>query len=266
MLGKLIKFDIKNLGGNLVPMYLCLAAIAFIDRIIQILKDTEFLSSIPAFGYIANTTHILVPIGIIFLFVWLLISGIHYFRNNIMKDQGYLMHTLPVTSYQLVASKVIVVFFYLLLTTLVSYLILGIAVGKVFWHQKIYTDILYFLGKSNAITLCCLLGSYFLVYYMYLILAAYLSFSLAYSILDRYRSLITGVVFVLLYSLGKCGELALLIILNVTGMINMNMNIEQIGKPEILSLCIPILVIYLLLSVLCYFITGRWLQKRLNID
>lgn len=264
MLGKLIKYDMKNLGRNMLPLYLCLAIIAVTDRMLQLLNDMKFFAKIPAFSYIANTTHILVPIGIILLFLMLLILGIRYFKNNIMGDQGYLMHTLPVTSYQLVASKIMVVFFYTLITAVVSYLVLAVALGKIFLYQKIYTDLLFFMEKSNAIFICSLAGVYFLIYYMYLVFAAYLSFSIAYSVFGRYRGLLTGVIFVFLYILGKCGELATIVALYFMGI--MEIEIEKLSRTEFLYICVPLLIIYLMLNALCYFVTGGWLQKRLNID
>lgn len=264
MLGKLIKFDMKNMGKNMVTLYLSLAVIAVTDRLLQTLRNMKFFAKIPAVDVIANTTHILVPIGIILLFLMLLILGVLYFKNNIMGDQGYLMHTLPVTSYQLVASKIIVVLFYLVSTVVVSYLMLALALGKIFWYQKIYSDLLHFLEKSDVIFMGLLVGIYFLIYYMYLVLAATLSFSIAYSVFSRYRRLLTGVIFIFLYMLGKCGELATLVGWYFMGI--MELEIEQVGRTEFLYLCVPLLIFYLMLNILCYFITGRWLQKRLNID
>lgn len=264
MLGKLIKFDMKNLGSNMFPLYLCLAVIALTDQILQMLKDTKFFAKIPAFGYIANTTHILVPIGICLLFLMLLIFGIRYFKDNIMGDQGYLMHTLPVTSYQLVASKVIVVLFYALVTAVVGYLVLAVALGKIFWYQKIYTDLLFFMDKSDAIFMCFLVGIYYLIYYMYLVFAGYLSFSIAYSGFGKHRGLLTGVIFAFLYILGKCGELAMIVAWYFMGIIEIE--IEKLSRTEFLYICVPLLIIYLVLNILCFFITGGWLQKRLNID
>jgi len=264
MLGKLIRFDMKNLGDSIIPMYLCLAVIAVTDRIFQILKGVDAFSRIQAVGFIANTTHILSAVGVLLLFVMLLILGIRYYRNNMMGDQGYLMHTLPVTPYQLVASKTIAVLLYVLVTAVVGYLILAVAIGKLFWGSKIYTDILYFMGQTKAIAISVVFVVYILLYFLYLFLAAYLSFSVAYSSLTKYRNIAAGAIFVLLYIVGKCGEL--IVVYGLSRMGTTEMDLETVGMSEILSLCIPCIMIYLALSVGCYLLTGRWLQKCLNID
>ncbi|MDE6850926.1 MAG: hypothetical protein K2J67_00340 [Lachnospiraceae bacterium] len=264
MLGKLLKYDMKNLGASMIPMYLCLAVIVVIDRIIQMLRKIDALSRIPAVGYIANTTHILSAVGVIILFVMLLILGILYYRNNIMGDQGYLMHTLPVTSYQLVASKVITVLSYVVITTIVSYFVLAVSIGKLFWGKKVYMDFLYFMGESKAICIIIVFSVYFLICFMYLLMVAYLAFSIAYSSNTKHRNIAAGAIFLIMYIIGKCGELAVVFGLFCMGITDMDL--EKIDVSEILYLCIPLIIIYLALVVVSYLLAGRWLQKRLNID
>lgn len=264
MLRKLLKYDMKNLGVNMIPMYLCLAVIALIDRIFQMLQKMDALSRIRAVGYIANMTHILSAVGVIILFVMLLVLGINYFRTNIMGDQGYLMHTLPVTSYQLVASKTITVLLYVLITTIVSYFVLAVAIGKLFWGKKVYTDFLYFVGESKGVCICLVFAVYFLICFMFLLMAAYLAFSIAYSSNTKHPNIAAGAIFMLMYIIGKCGELAVVFVLYCMGITDMDL--EKIGVSEVLSLCVPLILIYMALGVVSYLLSGRWLQKRLNID
>lgn len=265
MLGKLIKFDMKNLGTSMFPMYLCLLLIALADRIFQLLEKSKAFSGKETVWLIAGTTHTLSLIGAFLLFAMLLIVAIRYYRSNMMEDQGYLMHTLPVTSYQLVAGKLLAVLLYVPVTALVSYLVLALSWGKLFGAGTVYDTFLSFMGKKKAICWCVILIIYILINFMYLIQAAYLSFSVAFTSVARNRNLAAGAIFVLLYNLGKYGELFVVCALSLTGGIS-EMDLAEITIRELLLLCVPNGIIYLVLSAGCYLITGRWLQKRLNID
>ncbi len=124
MLNKLIKHDLKSLFRTLTPLYLILFLMALFNRVAVFASDKISMLKIPA-GFIIAFYFILL-IGIpIATFV---ITIIRYY-NNLVKDEGYLMHTLPVKKSNLILSKLISYFIVILTSTIVF--ILGLLIGCV---------------------------------------------------------------------------------------------------------------------------------------
>lgn len=262
MLGKLMKYDLKSLGANILPTYLCMLVVAVVDCVLQILKTSDFMSDAQAVRYIANTTHTMVFIGVVCLFFVLLLIGTRYYKNNIMEDEGYLMHTLPVSSYQLLASKVITFMVFVLITAVVSYLTVVIATREPFLYKQLYDIFFFGTGKTKAVLFGILF--FMLLYFLFLILAAYLAFSVGYSSVRKARNFVAGGIFVLLYVLGKIGELLVVYNLGRRGV--MDLEIEEITTTDLMWLGIPLIILYLVLSGACFGATGKWLEKHLNLD
>lgn len=100
MLSKLLKYDIKSLLKTLTPLYIIMIMLAVLNRICSLIVDKLPIVKIPA-GFIM-AFYVIMLIGIpIATFVITIIK----FYTNLAKDEGYLMHTLPVTKSNLVLSK-----------------------------------------------------------------------------------------------------------------------------------------------------------------
>lgn len=102
MLKKLLKHEFKATARLLVPLYLILLVFTIMDKIVLNLNIfTGVLSIIPGlitFGYVMS---------IIAIVMVTFILMIMRFYKNLMTDEGYLTFTLPVKSYQLINSKLI---------------------------------------------------------------------------------------------------------------------------------------------------------------
>ena len=115
MLGKLIKNEFKAVNRLMIPLHLGLIAVTIIGRFY--LQFTVFnnpgravvMSDNIWFGLLNAT---LIVFYILALFAAALITGIYLeiirFRKNLFTDEGYLMHTLPVTASAHIWSKLIV--------------------------------------------------------------------------------------------------------------------------------------------------------------
>ena len=264
MLAKLLKYDIKNLRTTIVPMYLCLALFAVLDRVIHLLKKSDVFSKIKAVEHIANFTQIFLLIGLFSLFIMVFIVGVHYYKKNIMRDEGYLMHTLPVSAYQLVASKIITFLCYIALSAVVVYLILALDFGDLCWYQKVYTDILGFMSKSQALFLCVNVGVYVLVYLAFCILLGYLAINIGYTYNGKLRPVAIVAVIMLFLIISKSGELLVVYFCERAGYTDTD--IETIPMEAIKTLFLSLNSLYAVLSVVCYTLAGRWLQRRLDLD
>lgn len=264
MLVKLLKYDIKNLGATIIPMYLCLALFALLDRVIHLVQESDVFSKVKAVENIANYTQIFLLTGVLGLFLMVLVVGIHYYKDNVMQDEGYLMHTLPVSAYQLVAGKILAFLCYMVLSALAAYLILALDFGNLCWYRKVFVDVLGFMSKSKAIFLCVNTGVYILVYLSFCILMGYLAINIGYSYGGKLRPVLIVAVIILSLTVGKVGELLIVFFCARAGYMNMDM--ETITMEALQALFLSVNSLYAVLSVLCYALAGRWLQKHLNLE
>ncbi len=264
MLVKLFKFDFKNLGTTIIPIYLCLAIFAVFDRIIHFLQKADALSGIKAVEYMANFTQVFLMIGLFCMFLLVLVIGVHYYKDNIMRDQGYLMHTLPVDTYQLVASKLLSFLGYIILSVIVCYFILALDFGNICWYRKVFTDVLGFMSKSKAVSLIVNMGAYMFIYLAFCILLGYLAINIGYTVNGRMRPIVIVAVIMLFLIIGKCGELLGIYFFARAGYTNMDLATVPLDAFQIVFVSISSL--YAVLSVLCYALAVRWLGHHLNLD
>lgn len=118
MLGKLLKYEFKATSKMLLPLYGVIIALTLINRIF--LEDTfqsastnasfEWVKALILVGYIL----ILIASGIITTIIIIL-----RFYKNMLKDEGYLMNTLPVSTESNILSKLIAAVSWLIIAQIV---------------------------------------------------------------------------------------------------------------------------------------------------
>jgi hypothetical protein len=104
MLRKLLKQDFKAIARLLLPIYLLIAVLTIMDRIVLQLRFRGSLSIITGFvsaAYVISLIAIIIVTNVIVIL---------RFYKNLMTDEGYLMFTLPVKQSELIISKLIVSF------------------------------------------------------------------------------------------------------------------------------------------------------------
>ena len=105
MLGKLLKHEFRATGRTMLPIYgavIVLSVLASISGRLMDRKIGSFLYIL--FGLIIAAF----VIGVIAAVIMTAVMMIKRFYTNYLKDEGYLMHTLPVSVHALVWSKMIV--------------------------------------------------------------------------------------------------------------------------------------------------------------
>ncbi|MHB8076603.1 hypothetical protein [Desulfosporosinus fructosivorans] len=123
MLSKLLKYELKATGRIFLPLFLALLLFAVINRFA--LGPEEF--DTPAM--ISMAIYIMIMVG---MFVMTFIMMIQRFNKNLLSDEGYLMHTLPVKPWKHIVSKLFVSMLWMLisgLTALMSILIIALRNG-----------------------------------------------------------------------------------------------------------------------------------------
>lgn len=137
MLGKLIHFEFKST----YKLFLILIGAEFLLSIVlgmsvntnlQIMS--ERMTNDPLYTSSSSTASfilVLMVVGIVVAtFMMIFGSSVQHFHKNLLSGQGYLMHTLPVTTWGLVLSKVITYLIYVVLFVLAQLVCLvGIMIG-----------------------------------------------------------------------------------------------------------------------------------------
>lgn len=111
MLKKLMKHELRATARLMLPLYLVVLLLSVGARFSTAWLDTTPTLS-PVLEKLLDLVSILVVmgfvVGLIAVFVVALVLTIQRFRSNLLGDEGYVMFTLPVSTHQLVWSKLIV--------------------------------------------------------------------------------------------------------------------------------------------------------------
>lgn len=111
MLRKLLKHEFRATARVMLPLYLLTVVLALGTRLMdlwthnlslgnQVLERfTAFLTGLMGIGFVLSMMAVFVVAGVLMIL---------RFRSNLLADEGYVMFTLPVSSHQLVWSKLIV--------------------------------------------------------------------------------------------------------------------------------------------------------------
>ncbi|MGM9578588.1 MAG: hypothetical protein ACI3VS_04295 [Evtepia sp.] len=108
MLRKLMKHEFRATARLMLPLYLAALVLALLSRLGDLATQ-----HVPAVGVdILDLLYGIITVGfaaaLIAVPVVAFILMIHRFRSNLLADEGYVMFTLPVSTHQLVWSKLLV--------------------------------------------------------------------------------------------------------------------------------------------------------------
>lgn len=142
MVKKLFKHELLSYMRVVVPMHIILLAIALITRIIQIFENDS-----STYNTIIISSIIIFIISTILCFVLTYIIGIKRFYTNMFSNEGYLTHTLPVSTTQHIVVKTTTA----VLATIFSALMIFVSICTITFGDvcnEIFKSIGYILGKS----------------------------------------------------------------------------------------------------------------------
>jgi len=144
MLGKLLKYDMKRQIRLLAAAYLVVGLTAGVSAIFrQVYLGFEDTSGV--LRMISFLTSGLAILSVVVMVAGTFIYAVLFFRKNLFKDEGYLMHTLPVKPWQLYVSK-------LVSGTLCSYLSILVAMAALclaYLHIPNISDFLSGMGDAG---------------------------------------------------------------------------------------------------------------------
>ena len=138
MLGKLIKHEFKAVNRLMIPLHLALILITIVGRFyiqFSMGPGRDALNTNIWYGIISVmlTSFYVIALVAICIITWVYLHILRP-RKNLFTDEGYLMHTLPVSAASHIFSKLIVAFVW----TLVDALLLILSVAAMFVNAEFF--------------------------------------------------------------------------------------------------------------------------------
>ena len=118
MLGKLFKHEFKDTGKILLPLNLALIGVTIIGMIVIGLKVFAIDGMVTTF--LAISLVVFYILAIVALFIVTYIYLMMRFYRSMYSSEGYLTHTLPVSSFSILNTKILVSVFWAFLTMVLS--------------------------------------------------------------------------------------------------------------------------------------------------
>lgn len=271
MLRKLLKYDLRSMLKSFLLIWGCILVISLVNHFT--LNSGGRLAG--ALGTISSVIPMLVYIGIfIAMLVLTLLFIIQRFYNGLLRDEGYLMFTLPVRPWQLITSKGISAVVVTLCSALVGFasilLIMDWSSSREFLTEiaRLYQDDLIFTGLTKAIfTLeAAIVAILTLAKAIYQIYA-----SIALGHLFRRRRVGMAFVMYIVITVVLCLIASLVSFLAFGAEESLSAFIQAVlrtcGAAGSIHLAmLPVLLITLVQLVIFHIITERVLRSRLNLE
>ena len=270
MLGKLLKHDFKALFRNYGLLFIALFGVTFLYKLYLLLPRNivlEFTNSL------MGVLYVVVILGCLFGTV---VINIVRFYKNLVTDEGYLTFTLPVSSKQIIASK--------LISSLVMDILMAFAIlvsTSLLRNDLAVIDDLYrsfemtlqqiFIMKEyhklfNVFVLC--MG----IIFIYTQMAEFTAVAIGQT--NRTHKIAAGVgAYALIYFITQCvmGVVALLWALQFhlynTNIVITNFEVTPIELLHAASgLFFIVGAVVVVLGVACFFLTDYLFAKKLNLE
>ena len=129
MLGKLFKYEMKATSRLFLPLYGLMLIFTVVGRILFTTMISSELNANIFFTMLFGMTMVAYMVLIFSTMIMTVVIIIRRFYTNLLCQDGYLMHTLPVTTHQLILSKLFSAVIWQILTgTIVFLSVVGIFV------------------------------------------------------------------------------------------------------------------------------------------
>ena len=125
MLGKLMKHEFRATARIMLPVMGAMVALALLANL-SIRGLAGNLSDVPMLRILFTLIIIFFSVAVVATAVMSLVIMVSRFYRNLLKDEGYLMFTLPVSVHELIWSKLIVSLVWFLGTGLLIFLVMAL--------------------------------------------------------------------------------------------------------------------------------------------
>jgi hypothetical protein len=266
MLSKLLKYELKATGRIFLPLFLALLIFAGITKIITPLSHEKF--DFPAM--ISMAIYIIIMVG---MFVMTFTMMIQRFYKNLLSDEGYLMHTLPVRPWKHIVSKLLVSMLWMIasvIIAMISILIITYQKGAISEIIKgwatVHNQVIGQLG-AWAYPLMFELILVVLLFLASGILIIYASIALGH-LFNRHKMLASFGAFIGLNTLSQIYFVLISSIFRAAHVAKIHLStIGFVSSQSVIQLSIALGILFIGLLCTAYFaITNYILSKRLNLE
>ena len=260
MLGKVLKYDIKALSRYLIPLYAVILGLSLMIRILSLFDDVSIIAIVLGLMILA----LVFAVGFSFLLTG--IFNIKYYLENLFKDEAYLTHTLPVKKGTLLLSKVLACVIIIIMTFICVLFSLLIA----FYKEGFFSEIFKILGESYAgmeiYKFVLYMGIYGIIGYLTTILMVYAAISIGHS--KSSNKIVSSVIWGLIFYFGiEFLNLGLLfIVMAAEPSFIMNLENNTFMMSDLLNFFTIFMVFIAILGGIFYYISYRFMSKRLNLE
>lgn len=260
MLGKLLKYDFKSMFRVFVPLWLALLAVSVINHF-----TTRSRSAVGVLGGLPQAVFMILYVGLVIAVMVVSIALIIMrFYSGLLKDEGYLMFTLPVRPWQLISSKCIVATVVSILSLIAAFLSVMLISAEVSFAAEFVRD---FRQALPYITGEMVLA---MVLTIVLIIAAVVT-----EITHIYASLALGhlanrhrIAWAVLVYIGINAVLSMLLVIfgNLANRYHWHFTLPA-GHLVAFNFAVGVLILLCVIQIVVFFvITERILSKRLNLE
>lgn len=259
MLKKLLKYDYKTLLQTLLPVYGISLILSILSNISIRINDITPIFRIPM-SFIIGLS-ILVSIGTVFI---TFIVGIINFYKQTVKDEGYLLHTLPVTKNSILISKLISLVTMEILSLIIAVITFLITIK--IEPTQIVDGIKYIINIIGEYKLTTLIGALTIIIGQItniLLIYVSISFGQKHSTNKLLYSIIYGIV---IYHITQIATtiLYLPILSNEKFVEALN---ETIPESQILNIMLLMsMIISIIIGTIYYILTKKNLETKLNLE
>ena len=270
MLRKLLKHEFRATARIMGPLYLILLVTAMGANFSARVMDRADSRLLNALGALVVMAFVVAIIGVCFMSFFLMLQR---FYRNLLRDEGYIMFTLPASVHQQVWSKLIVSSVWFIITGVVvmlSFVMMALDVsfleGMVQVLQQLFQDITAYYAINGTVFLLELLVLAFAGCIAFC-LQFYAALAIGHSFSNHKFAWSVAFFFILQFASQLVGSL-LLLSLN-TSLINSllgSLDFRVSGMTAIhigMGILIAVCVVY---SAVFYVITTYFLKKHLNLE
>lgn len=271
MLGKLLKYELKATSRVFIPLYIAILVVSIVNGLSL---NLEILN-------IQGLATIVLMCLFISLFVITIVVTIQRFNKNLLKDEGYLMFTLPVSSKYLVLSKYLTSLIWTFLSFIVALLsftiIFTIATYGDFNYSYFINEFNLLFSNISNILGTTILSEFFkivlliilliIISYTIFIFNVYLSLSIGQlPIFNRFRNISSFIGFLVINLLiSYVQNIVDNAFVNIEAIDNVNYSIDSISSIVSKGLNVAIIINIIIILVL-FFATSYILNKKLNLE
>ena len=268
MLGKLLKYELKATSRVFIPLYIAILVVSIVNGLSL---NLEILN-------IQGLATIVLMCLFISLFVITIVVTIQRFNKNLLKDEGYLMFNIPVSSKHIILSKYLTS----LIWTFLSFVVAFLSFTIIFMIPTYkYFDFSYFINEFNLLFSNMLnlniLGQFLkiillmIISYTIFIFNVYLALSVGQlPIFNRFRNVSSFIGFLVINLLISYAQNIVSLFVNdasvnIEAIDNINYAINSVTSIVSKGLNIAI-VINLIIILVLFFATTYILDKKLNLE